>query len=115
MRGEPGRRATPANERAAVRSQCGGIRGLGAGDAAPSVHRSAELDSNQGPLFSRRPKAKIVCRQGRRVLSGLLLCDRCCLFAMAYQPHPPREHRHHDDEDESDQKQLYCHDRSMFL
>jgi hypothetical protein len=51
----------------------------------------------------------------RRVLSGLLLCDRCCLFAMAYQPYPSREHRHHDDDDESDQKQLYCHGRSMFL
>jgi len=34
---------------------------------------------------------------------------------MAYQPYPPREHRHHDDDDESDQKQLYCHGRSMFL
>lgn len=33
---------------------------------------------------------------------------------MAYQPHPPRDHRHHDDDDESDQKQLYCHGRSMF-
>ena len=55
------------------------------------------------------------CRQGRRVLSGLLLCDRCCLLATACQPYPPREHRHHDDDDESDQKQLYCHGRSMFL
>jgi len=55
------------------------------------------------------------CRQRRRVLSGLLLCDRSCLCAMAYQPYTPREHRHQDDDDQSDQKELYCHGRSMFL
>ena len=81
-------------------------------------HRAVPLHGplygNHRPLFSRRPKARIAVVKGA-AFSGLLLCDRCCPFAMAYQPYPPREHRHHDDDDESDQKQLYCHGRSMFL
>ena len=107
-----------AGRRKSTRSSLSGrIRVARAPSAGSSSCTATRSPVRQSPsLVLTTAQGQDRCRQRRRVLSGLLLCDRCCcLFAMAYQPYPPREHRHHDDDDESDQKQLDCHGRSMFL